>query len=247
MGTPKKKPQKKDKELIRLNRFIANSGICSRREADVLIKSGKIRVSGNVITTLGTKVSLSEKVQLGDKVLIPEKKVYVLLNKPKDFITTTDDPQNRKTVMDLVRKASDNRIYPVGRLDRNTTGLLLLTNDGDLAKKLSHPSHKVKKVYHIKLDKGISEIDLDKISQGLQLEDGVVKIDKMTVLNNDHDEIGLEIHIGKNRIVKRIFESLGYEVLKLDRVIYAGFTKKDLSRGKWRHLKPAELVRLKHY
>jgi len=247
MGTPKKNPQKKDKELIRLNRFIANSGICSRREADVLIKSGKIRVNGNVITTLGTKVSLSEKVQFGDKVLIPEKKVYVLLNKPKDFITTTDDPQNRKTVMDLVRKASDNRIYPVGRLDRNTTGLLLLTNDGDLAKKLSHPSHKVKKVYHIKLDKGISEIDLDKISQGLQLEDGEVKIDKMTVLNNDHDEIGLEIHIGKNRIVKRIFESLGYEVLKLDRVIYAGFTKKDLPRGKWRHLKPAELVRLKHY
>jgi len=247
MGTPKKNPQNKDKELIRLNRFIANSGICSRREADVLIKSGKIRVNGNVITTLGTKVSLSEKVQFGDKVLIPEKKVYVLLNKPKDFITTTDDPQNRKTVMDLVRKASDNRIYPVGRLDRNTTGLLLLTNDGDLAKKLSHPSHKVKKVYHIKLDKGISEIDLDKISQGLQLEDGEVKIDKMTVLNNDHDEIGLEIHIGKNRIVKRIFESLGYEVLKLDRVIYAGFTKKDLPRGKWRHLKPAEMVRLKHY
>lgn len=232
---------------IRLNRYIANSGVCSRREADKLIAEGRIKVNGKVITTLGTKVSLSDEVVYRNKRLRPESNVYLLLNKPKDFITTTDDPQNRRTVMDLVRSATEERIYPVGRLDRQTTGLLLLTNDGDLAKRLAHPSHRVRKIYHIKIDKALTKNDHISIQQGLELDDGLAQVDEIVILSPDKTEIGLEIHIGKNRIVRRIFEHLGYTVNKLDRVVYADLTKKDLPRGKWRFLSQKEVIRLKHF
>ncbi len=232
---------------IRLNRFIAISGICSRREADKLIASGKIRVNGKVVTEMGHKVMRHDNVTYGKARLAPQDYVYVLLNKPKDFITTMNDPQNRRTVMDLVKISGDQRIYPVGRLDRNTMGLLLLTNDGDLAKKLTHPSHKVAKVYHIVLNKPLQKTDLTHIRSGLELEDGIVQVDKIEVISNGRKEIGLEIHIGKNRIVRRIFEHLGYEIAKLDRVYYAGLTKKDIPRGKWRFLTEKEIIRLKHF
>jgi 23S rRNA pseudouridine2605 synthase len=232
---------------IRLNKYIADSGICSRRDADELIASGQIKVNGEVITQMGYKVSRNDAVTYNGKKINPEKLVYVLLNKPKDFITTTDDPQERKTVMDLVDNAAEQRIYPVGRLDRNTTGLLLLTNDGDLAEKLSHPSHKVKKVYQVLLDKPLAEEDFDKIMAGVTLEDGPAPVDELGYVIPDKTVVGVEIHIGRNRIVRRIFESLGYDVLGLDRVIYAGLTKKDLPRGDWRYLSQKEVIRLKHF
>ena len=230
-------------QLIRLNKFIANAGICSRREADKLIESGTIKVNGKVIKELGTKVLQTDKVQYDDQVLKSEKKYYVLLNKPKGFITTTDDPFERRTVMSLVKNACKERIYPVGRLDKNTTGLLLFTNDGDLAKKLTHPKHEIKKIYHVVLDKNLTSTDFQKISNGLELDDGPIKVDTIAYVEGAENkkEIGIEIHSGKNRIIRRIFESLDYKVLKLDRVTFAGLTKKDIPRGKWRFLSEKEI------
>ncbi|KAA9340327.1 rRNA pseudouridine synthase [Adhaeribacter soli] len=232
---------------LRLNRYIANAGICSRREADELIAAGEIRVNGEVITELGYKVQPTDSVQYGKKNLSREKLVYVLLNKPKDFITTTEDPEGRKTVMDLVKNASKERIFPVGRLDRNTTGLLLFTNDGELAQKLTHPSHKNSKIYQVELDKPITKDDFQKIVDGLELEDGKAEVDDLALIGNTNKFLGIEIHIGRNRIVRRIFESLGYEVVTLDRVQYAGLTKKDLPRGNWRFLTEKEVIRLKYF
>jgi len=230
----------------RLNKYIAQSGVCSRREADELIKAGKIRVNNKIVTEMGFQVSAEDKVYHGKKLLSRERLVYLLLNKPKDFITTTDDPQERKTVMQLVSKACDERIFPVGRLDRNTTGILLLTNDGDLSKKLTHPSHEVSKIYQTELDKPIEDDHFEKIKAGIELEDGFVKVDDIAILDPSGYSLGVEIHSGKNRIVKRIFESFGYDVSKLDRVMFAGLTKKDLPRGKWRFLKDKEIVKLKY-
>lgn len=232
---------------IRLNKYIADAGICSRREADKLIEAGEIKVNGKAVIELGFKVSRKDVVTYQGQKLKREKLVYVLLNKPKDFITTMDDPEDRKTVMELVKNAANERIYPVGRLDRNTTGLLLLTNDGELTKKLSHPSYNVKKIYQVDLDKPITEEHFEQIKQGLQLEDGEAKVDDIAVLSGDASVLGVEIHIGRNRIVRRIFEHLGYEVIRLDRVLYAGLNKKDLPRGKWRYLTQKELIRLKHF
>ncbi len=232
---------------FRLNRYIAQSGICSRREADGLIAQGSIRVNDKVITEMGYRVQLGDKVYLDNKLLKIEKLQYVLLNKPKDFITTTSDPQNRRTVMNLVSKACEERIYPVGRLDRNTTGLLLFTNDGALSKKLTHPSSKIEKVYQVELDKPVEEIHIEKVMQGLELEDGPAPVDDLVVLSEDRLTLGISIHIGKNRVVRRIFERLGYEVLKLDRVVFAGITKKNLPRGKWRFLSEKEVIKLKHF
>ena len=231
---------------IRLNRFIAHAGVCSRREADTLIQEGKIKVNGKIVTTLGQKIQPRDRVTFNGKVLKGEKLVYVLLNKPKDYITTTDDPKQRKTVMQLVSKACTERIVPVGRLDRNTTGLLLLTNDGDLHKKLSHPSHEVRKIYHVHLDKPIRKRDYQSLVNGFELEDGPVTLDGIDVVSADQTEIGIQLHSGRNRIVRRVFEHLGYEVVKLDRVTFAGLTKKDLPRGKWRLLTSREVIQLKH-
>ena len=231
---------------LRLNKYIAQAGVCSRREADKLIESGMIKVNNKVVTEMGFQVKPGDRVHYGKKLLSRETLVYVLLNKPKDFITTTDDPQERKTVMQLVSKACDERIYPVGRLDRNTTGVLLLTNDGDLSKKLTHPSHEVNKVYQVELDKPIDQDHFEKIKTGIDLEDGHVKVDDVAILDPQGYAMGVEIHSGKNRIVRRIFESFGYEVSKLDRVMFAGLTKKDLPRGKWRFLREKEIVKLKY-
>lgn len=239
--------EKKDDGLTRLNKYIANSGMGSRREADEMIKLGLISVNGVTITEMGFKVKPGDVVRHEDKVLKSEKPVYVLLNKPKGFITTTVDPKERKTVMGLVASACKERIYPVGRLDRNTTGLLLLTNDGDLAEKLTHPSYKAKKIYQVELDKPLSKNDFQKIIDGVRLEEGKAMVDDLAIVSDDKKTIGIEIHIGWNRIVRRIFESLDYEVVKLDRVMYAGLDKKDLPRGEWRFLKPEEVVRLKHF
>ncbi|WP_443944526.1 pseudouridine synthase [Pedobacter sp. AW1-32] len=237
-----------DKGLIRLNRYISNAGICSRRKADELIAAGIITVNGEAITELGHKVDPSkDQVKYNGELLKREKKVYVLLNKPKDYITTTDDPQERRTVMQLVDKASRERIYPVGRLDRNTTGLILMTNDGDLADKLSHPRNGITKIYNVELDKNLSQGDLNKIAFGLELEDGLIKPDNISyVSGGTKKEIGIQIHSGKNRIVRRIFEHLGYAVEKLDRVVYGNLTKKDLPRGRWRYLEDHELIQIKH-
>ncbi|WP_017730174.1 pseudouridine synthase [Nafulsella turpanensis] len=243
----KKEKVSADEKNIRLNKYIADAGVCSRREADKLIEAGEVKVNGQVVTELGTKVSRKDVVTYNGKKLSAEKLVYVLLNKPKDFITTMDDPDERKTVMQLVNNAGHERIYPVGRLDRNTTGLLLLTNDGELTKRLSHPSHMVKKIYQVDLNKPLEEEDFEKIQAGLQLEDGEAKVDEIAILSADRSIVGVEIHIGRNRIVRRIFEHLGYEVIRLDRVMYAGLTKKDLPRGKWRYLTQKELIRLKHF
>jgi len=232
---------------VRLNRYIANSGVCSRRDADVLIESGEIKVNGKIITEMGYKVQPGDLVKYGNRVLNREKLVYVLLNKPKDFITTTSDPDERKTVMDLVKEACDQRIYPVGRLDRNTTGLLLLTNDGEMAEKLAHPSNEIRKVYQVEIDKPLTEADFAKIKEGITLEDGPVKVDDLAIVTPDAMVIGLEIHSGRNRVVRRIFEHLGYEVLKLDRTVYAGLDKKDLPRGNWRFLTEKEVVKLKYF
>ncbi len=247
MNDKKRKPEIKKPKVqapagIRLNKYISNTGLCSRREADKLIQDGNISVNGKITTELGTKINTKDIVRYNGKVLQKEKKVYVLLNKPKDFITTSNDPFSRKTVMNLVDTACDERIYPVGRLDRNTTGVLLLTNDGDLAKKLSHPSYNIKKIYHVFLDRPPAEEDLIKISKGLKLEDGFIKADNIGYpVPEDKRQIGLELHSGRNRIVRRVFESLGYTVVKLDRVSFAGLTKKNLKRGKWRYLTNKEI------
>ena len=248
---PANKPANKhveDDGLIRLNRYISNSGICSRRKADELIDAGVISVNGEVVTELGTRIDpAKDEIRYNNERLKREKMVYVLLNKPKDYITTTDDPQERRTVMQLVAKATKERIYPVGRLDRNTTGLLLLTNDGSLADKLSHPRNGITKIYQVELNKGLAQGDFNKIQFGLELEDGFIKPDDISyVAGASKNEVGIQIHSGKNRIVRRIFESLGYEVVKLDRVVYANLTKKDLPRGRWRYLEEKELIQLKH-
>ena len=227
---------------MRLNRFLANSGICSRREADKYIASGVVTVNGEVVTELGTKVLRTDTVLFHDQAVKMEKKVYVLLNKPKGYVTTSDDPQNRRTVMDLVTDACRERIYPVGRLDRNTTGVLLLTNDGEIASKLTHPKFLKKKIYHVTLDKAVTAADLRQIAEGINLEDGEVKADAIEYASPDSKkEVGIEIHSGKNRIVRRIFEHLGYNVVKLDRVYFAGLTKKNVKRGDWRYLTEAEV------
>ena len=234
-------------EPIRLNKFLANAGVCSRREADQHILAGEITVNGQVVTELGTKILRSDVVVFNEKEVSPEKKVYVLLNKPKDYVTTSDDPQQRKTVMDLVQNVCPERIYPVGRLDRNTTGVLLLTNDGDLASKLTHPKFLKKKVYHVFLDKPVAQEDIDQIKEGIELEDGEVHADEIEYANDgaDKKQVGIEIHSGKNRIVRRIFEKLGYRVMKLDRVLFAGLTKKNLRRGDWRFLTEQEVDMLR--
>ncbi len=239
--------QTKQPVLVRLNKYIADAGICSRREADKLIEKGEIKVNGEVTLLLGTKVGPADKVTYKGKVLKSEKHVYILLNKPKGFITTSDDPQNRRTVMNLVENACTERIYSVGRLDRNTTGLLLFTNDGELTKKLTHPKHGVRKLYHVVLDKPLSKNDLLRIMDGLELEDGFIKPDSVDWVADEANKkhVGIELHSGKNRIVRRIFEHLHYEVIKLDRVIFAGLTKKDLPRGKWRLLEEKEVNVLK--
>lgn len=234
-------------DKIRLNRYIANSGMCSRREADELIKMGLVTVNGTVVTEMGHKVSRKDVIKYDGKTLRAEKPVYVLMNKPKGFLTTTKDPQERNTVMQIIADSVKERVYPVGRLDRNTTGLLLLTNDGELADKLMHPSHNVKKIYKVDLDKPITKADFEKIKKGVHLEEGKAIVDDLAIVSPDNKTIGIEIHIGWNRVIRRIFESLGYEVVKLDRSVYAGLDKKDLSRGHWRHLTREEVVRLKHY
>jgi 23S rRNA pseudouridine2605 synthase len=233
-------------EEIRLNKYIANSGICSRREADTFIKAGSASVNGKIITEMGFKVSVTDEVRFDGSLISPESKRYVLLNKPKNYITTMDDERGRKTVMELLQTATKERIYPVGRLDRLTTGLLLFTNDGEMAKKLTHPKHQVKKLYHVTLDKKLSMSDLQKISENFVLDGKMVFIDKISYIENKpKNEIGIEIHSGRNRIVRRIFEHFGYKVTKLDRVIFAGLTKKNLSRGIWRHLTQQEINNLK--
>jgi 23S rRNA pseudouridine2605 synthase len=236
-----------DPSEIRLNKYIANSGVCSRREADQLILEGTVKINGVVVTELGYKVKVGDSVKYNNKVLNPEKLVYVLLNKPKDFITTMDDENERKTVMQLIANSTTERIYPVGRLDRNTTGLLLFTNDGELAQKLTHPSNKVKKIYEVELDKSITAEDFDKIAEGkIHLFDGPVKVDEIAIISPSKKMIGIEIHEGRNRIVRRIFESLGYDVQKLDRVMYAGLTKKNVTRGSWRYLTATEVNKIKY-
>ena len=233
-------------EPIRLNKFLANAGVCSRREADEFIQAGVITVNGNVVTELGTKVLRTDEIRFHDQPVNIEKKVYVLLNKPKDYVTTSDDPQQRKTVMDLVKDACQERIYPVGRLDRNTTGVLLLTNDGDLASKLTHPKYLKKKIYHVYLDRNVTAHDMQAIVEGVILDDGEIKADDVQYADaNDKKQVGIEIHSGKNRIVRRIFETLGYKVTKLDRVQFAGLTKKNLRRGDWRYLTEEEVDRLR--
>ena len=233
-------------EPIRLNKYLANAGVCSRREADEYIQAGVITVNGNVVTELGTKVLRTDEVKFHDQPVSLEKKVYVLLNKPKDYVTTSDDPQQRKTVMDLVKNCCKERIYPVGRLDRNTTGVLLLTNDGDMASKLTHPKFLKKKIYHVYLDKNVTAHDIQLIRDGITLEDGDIKADACEYADPiDKKQVGIEIHSGKNRIVRRIFESLGYKVTKLDRVQFAGLTKKNLRRGDWRYLTEEEVDRLR--
>jgi 23S rRNA pseudouridine2605 synthase len=249
----KKSPSRDDpttseySRLTRLNKYIANAGICSRREADKLIESGIVKVNGITVSDLGTKITPGDKVQVGDQKITSEKKVYILLNKPKGYITTTDDPRQRKTVMALVQNACRERIYPVGRLDRNTTGVLLFTNDGELAKKLTHPRSEVQKIYHVELDKNLKKADLNKISDGITLDDGLIRVDNIAYISGtaSKKEVGIAIHSGKNRIVRRIFESLEYKVQKLDRVSFAGLTKKNILRGHWRFLTEKEVGFLK--
>jgi 23S rRNA pseudouridine2605 synthase len=237
-------------EPIRLNKYLANAGVCSRREADDFIQAGVVTVNGEVVTELGTKVLRTDKVMFHDQLVSLEKKVYVLLNKPKDYVTTSDDPQQRKTVMELVKDACPERIYPVGRLDRNTTGVLLLTNDGELASKLTHPKFLKKKIYHVYLDKNLTAADMQQIADGIQLEDGEIHADAIEYASpTDKSQVGIEIHSGKNRIVRRIFESLGYHVTKLDRVQFCGLTKKNVRRGDWRFLteKEVDMLRMGAY
>ena len=231
---------------IRLNKYLANAGVCSRREADEFIQAGVVRVNGEVITELGTKITRLDKVTFHDQAVQIESKVYILLNKPKNCVTTSDDPQNRQTVMDLVKNACQERIYPVGRLDRNTTGVLLLTNDGEMAAKLTHPSYKKKKIYHVWLDHEVAVEDMEKLANGIELEDGEIHADAISYANEeDRSQVGIEIHSGKNRVVRRMFETLGYHVTKLDRVYFAGLTKRNLGRGKWRYLSEQEVNALR--
>ena len=238
-------PKENPDGLIRLNKYLSNAGIASRREADTLIQSGVVKVNGVVVDQLGYKIKPGDKVTYGDAAVRSERKVYLLLNKPKDYITTLDDPQERKTVMELIKGACKERVYPVGRLDRNTTGLLLFTNDGELTTKLTHPKFGIKKVYHVSLNKGLKPADFTAIVEGVELEDGFVKADDVAFVGEGKKEIGIEIHSGRNRIVRRLFEHLGYDVLKLDRVVFAGLTKKDLQRGKHRFLTAKEISFLK--
>lgn len=243
----RKEEQVSESKDIRLNKYIANAGICSRREADTFIVAGNVEINGKVVNELGYRVKRTDEVKFDGKVISAEKKEYVLLNKPKGFITTTQDEKGRKTVMDLVANATNANIKPVGRLDRLTTGLLLFTNDGDLAKKLTHPSHGVHKIYHVILDKKLSFPDFHKIQEGVTLEDGFIEVDEISYIDNaPRNEIGVKIHSGRNRIVRRIFEHLGYVVEKLDRVSFAGLTKKNLPRGHWRHLTQQEIVNIKN-
>ena len=239
-------PEVDPNEQLRLNKFMANAGVCSRREADELIQKGLVKVNGNVVTELGVKITRNDVVEYNDKVVVAESKCYILLNKPKDTVTTSDDPNGRKTVMDLVKGACNERIYPVGRLDRNTTGVLLLTNDGDLASKLTHPKYVKNKIYQVWTDKPISEEDMQHIADGVELEDGPIHADAISYVSpTDRKQAGIEIHSGRNRVVRRIFESLGYHVVKLDRVYFAGLTKKNLPRGRWRYLTQEEVNFLK--
>ena len=232
-------------EPIRLNKYLANAGVCSRREADEFIEAGVVKVNGVTVTELGTKVKRSDEVHFHDQLVSIEKKVYILLNKPKDYVTTADDPQNRKTVMDLVKGACRERIYPVGRLDRNTTGVRLLTNDGELATKLTHPQFLKKKIYHVYLDKNVTAADMKQIADGIELEDGEIHADAVEYASEtDRKQVGIEIHSGRNRIVRRIFEHLGYKVIRLDRVYFAGLTKKNVRRGDWRFLTEKEVEML---
>ena len=243
---PKQKSNDSEVDGIRLNKYIANAGICSRREADVYIAAGNAVVNGKIVTEMGYKVQLTDEVRFDGTTINPETKRYILLNKPKNFITTMDDDRGRKTVMELVANASKERIYPVGRLDRNTTGLLLFTNDGEMAKKLTHPKHSIQKLYHASLDKKLAMSDLNKIAEGFMLDDKKVIVDEISyIINQPKDEIGIKIHSGRNRIVRRIFEHFNYTVVKLDRVVFAGLTKKDLPRGHWRHLTEMEINNLK--
>lgn len=241
--------RKETTDEMPLNKYIAHSGVCSRRDAADLIKSGKVVVNGSLITEPGFKVTTKDEVKVGGKKVRPSKDlVYILLNKPKDYITTTDDPQGRKTVLDLIQHATKERIYPVGRLDRNTSGVLLLTNDGELSQKLTHPSNEIKKVYAVSLERPLEKKDFEKILQGVMLEDGMAKVDSLAYTDaSDKTQIGIEIHSGRNRIVRRIFETLGYEVRNLDRVIFAGLTKKNVVRGKWRFLTEKEVRELKYF
>lgn len=251
-GTAKRSSTKKTtKEFnpldpVRLNKYIASAGVCSRREADELIREGKVKINGKVVTEMGIKVAPTDRIEVRGKVLNPEKKVYILLNKPKDTVSTVSDPHAERTVLDLIDHPGHERIYPVGRLDRNTTGVLLLTNDGDLTKKLTHPSYNKKKIYHVLLDKVITKAELQQILEGIELDDGPIAADTISYANeNDKREVGIELHSGKNRIVRRIFEHLGYHVDKLDRVYFAGLTKKNVPRGKWRYLSEKEISMLK--
>lgn len=231
--------------LIRLNKYLSNAGVCSRREADDLIKAGTVSVNGKVVTEMGYRVNPDDKITYGGETLKHERKIYLILNKPKDYITTTDDPQERRTVMELIKSACRERVYPVGRLDRNTTGLLLFTNDGEMTTKLMHPKFGIKKVYHVLLNKNMKPADYARLHEGVELEDGFIKPDDASFTGENKKELGIEIHSGKNRIVRRIFEHLGYEVVKLDRVVFAGLTKKDLPRGNWRFLTEKEVGFLK--
>lgn len=235
-----------NEDQVRLNKYLSNAGICSRREADVLIQTGVVSVNGTIITELGYKIAPEDVVQYDGETINAEIKRYVLLNKPKGFITTMDDPRGRKTVMSLVKKACRERIYPVGRLDRETTGLLLFTNDGDMAKKLTHPRYQAKKIYHVELNKPVTKEDMERLLRGVDLEDGKTRVDEVSYIENGNStEVGVEIHSGKNRIVRRLFEAMGYVVVKLDRVQFAGLTKKDLPRGYYRHLTEQEVSFLK--
>lgn len=245
-GRPDKKSASAGEGKVRLNRFIAQAGICSRREADTLIAAGSVQVNGEVVSEMGYKVGPGDRVVFDGREIRSEKKEYILLNKPKNFITTTSDEKGRRTVMELVSSASSNRLYPVGRLDRNTTGLLLFTNDGDLAKKLTHPRYGVRKIYHVHLDTNLKGSDLEKIRAGLTLDDGPIEVDEVSFIpDRSHREVGIELHSGRNRVVRRIFEHLGYTVTKLDRVVFAGLTKKDLPRGHWRPLTEQEINNLR--
>lgn len=238
--------QVRDNDDIRLNKYIANAGICSRREADELIKAGAVTVNGEVVTELGTKIKPTDSVRYGGEKIKSERKVYVVMNKPRDYITTVEDPHAKKTVMELFRNRIKERIYPVGRLDRTTTGVLLFTNDGDLAKRLMHPKYKKKKIYHVYLDKTLKSNDFQSLLDGMELEDGPIAVDSLSFVDSeDKKQVGLEIHSGRNRIVRRMFEHLGYKVMRLDRVYFAGLTKQKLRRGQWRYLTDKEVSRLK--
>lgn len=239
-------PSASETGKLRLNRFIANSGLCSRRDADEHIRNGHITVNGAVVTDLGTRVSLNDDVRFRNKRLSAEKKVYILMNKPKDYVSTVEDPHAEKTVLDLLGEDFPERVYPVGRLDKSTTGVLLLTNDGELAGKLTHPKYERKKVYHVWVDRNVEKNDLFRLTEGVMLEDTTVAADAVSFVDpDDRTQVGIELHSGQNRVVRRMFEALGYKVKKLDRVYFAGLTKKNLKRGRWRYLTDKEISMLK--